>query len=306
MAKRIVGDVTNPLAQTFVITQWFSENAIYTLTPGHEVAQDADPVAPFLFGDMRGYCVHFAHAMVYLFRSLGIPARIGTGYLTDLSQAKDGHILLRMNDRHAWAEAYISGRGWIPFDPQPQQVENHGESPVDTKLLEELMGMVGPSEEILPSEIGKDEAGLKDGPGFALPDWEHVALPVMLALLLLAFMKVVLLVGWTFTSNPVTRLRLRYRSYLAQLHDLGLCRLPGETRQEFRRRMVRLFNTDILPETDLLTASIYSSRDFTSPLNAEPTHPFSPAIRSRFSWWQRAFALLSPSATIALLLRRPW
>ena len=37
--------------------------------------------AAFLFGNFTGYCVHSAHASVYLWRSLGLPARIGTGYL---------------------------------------------------------------------------------------------------------------------------------------------------------------------------------------------------------------------------------
>jgi hypothetical protein len=303
LALQIVGEVSNPIAQAFLINQWFSENAIYTLTPGHEVAPDADPVAPFLFGDMRGYCVHFAHAMVYLYRSLGIPARIGTGYLTDLSQAKDGHILLRMNDRHAWSEVYISGRGWIPFDPQPQQVENHGESPVDLKLLEELMGMIGPSEDILPTDVAQDEASQQTEPGLTLPEPRTVL--GIAALLLLSFvaLKLYLLFGWKLVSGPAQQTALRYRARQAVLLDLGLSRGWGETRSEFDSRLRAQFGKDLLPDTAALLQYHYQG-------TAPRTWPSSiaPSLFGSlpFPWWRKLLGILSPRATIAFLLRRPW
>lgn len=303
LALQIVGDVSNPIAQAFLINQWFSANAIYTLTPGHEVAPDGDPVAPFLFGDMRGYCVHFAHAMVYLYRSLGIPARIGTGYLTDLSQAKDGHILLRMNDRHAWSEVYISERGWIPFDPQPQQVENHGESPVDLKLLEELMGMIGPSEDILPSDVAKDEASQQIEPALTLPEPRTIL--GIAALLIFSFvaLKLYLLYGWRLVPSPSQKTALRYRARQAVLLDLGLSRDLGETRAEFDSRLKAQFGRDLLPDTSALLRYHYQgTTSQTSPA------PMAPSLFGSlpFPWWRKLLGILSPRATLAFLLRRPW
>jgi hypothetical protein len=303
LAKRITQGLTDPVEKAFAITQWFSKNAIYTLTPGHEVQPNEDPVAPFLFGDMRGYCVHFAHAMTYLFRSIGIPARIGTGYLTDLSQAKDGHILLRMNDRHAWSEVYISGRGWLPFDPQPEQVENHGESPVDMKLLEDLMGMIGPSEEILPKDVAAGETGLRDEEAWTVPDWRYLGAPIALLLGLVFSAKLLLFVGWRFSRSPTRKIQLRYRTRIAELYDLGYRRLRGETRDEFRLRLQGEFGRDLLPETPHLTAVVYG------PNSAPPELPSSPlkeVLSARIPWWKRLLGKLSPASGVALLLRRSW
>ncbi|MCB0333258.1 MAG: transglutaminase domain-containing protein, partial [Bdellovibrionales bacterium] len=169
LARQIAQGLVNPADIAFALTDYLSQTSIYTLTPKHEVDPTEDPVAPFLFGDHRGYCVHFAHATTYMLRALGIPARIATGYLTDLSQAKDGHILLRMSDRHAWAEAYITEKGWVPFDTQPEQVESHADTEVDLKLLEELMGLVGPGEELFDEDILEGESGIEEPQPYELP-----------------------------------------------------------------------------------------------------------------------------------------
>src|SRR6202022_3809558 len=57
---------------------WLDDQFIYSTK--HKHAGKVDPTADFLFGDKTGYCVHFAHAAVLLWRALGIPARVGTGY----------------------------------------------------------------------------------------------------------------------------------------------------------------------------------------------------------------------------------
>ncbi len=306
LARKIVGDTTDPIARLFLVNQWFSEHAIYTLTPGHEMAPDEDPVAAFLFGDMRGYCVHFAHAMVYLYRALGIPARIGTGYLTDLSQARDGHILLRMNDRHAWSEVYIAGRGWIPFDPQPQQVENHGESPVDMKTLEELMGMVGPTEEILPKDVAADEAGIQEEPFFSPPDWKYPAGAIAGLLVFLALVKVLLLSGWRLARDPLRSLQLRHRSTQALLYDLGFRRSGGETRHEFRARLAKEIGSDPLPETDMLVRSVYDPSVLPSVLSQLSKAAKVSVATLPLPKWKRFLGYLNPSSAFAVLTRRVW
>ena len=71
-----------------------------------------DPTADFLFGDRTGYCVHFAHAAVLLWRALGIPARVGTGYRTEEDDRHGSStILIRASDAHAWPELYLDGIG---------------------------------------------------------------------------------------------------------------------------------------------------------------------------------------------------
>lgn len=255
LAKKLTEGVTNPIEKVRALTNHLSRTAIYTLTPNHNTKPQDDPVSPFLFGDHRGYCVHFAHAIVYMARGIGIPARIGTGYLTDLSQAKDGHILLRMSDRHAWAEVFISGIGWVPFDVQPDQVESHAETQVDSKLLEELMGVLEPGEEILPKESAKSEPGMEEPEQVWIPT-RTTLLTAVLSLFLCAILaKLILRHGWRVVPTAPLRLRLGYISLASYLHDLGWSREYGETRSEFATRCQPAVLSEV---TDLLLRRAYA------------------------------------------------
>ncbi len=309
-AKKLTADAEDsPLQKAFTILQYLSTNTIYTLTPNHDVAPADDPVAPYLFGDMRGYCVHFAHATVYMFRALGIPSRIGTGYMTDLSQAKDGHILLRLSDRHAWAEVFITGIGWVPFDIRPQQVESHADTQVDMKLLEELMGMLDPGEEILPPEASKDEPALAPEERFTLPEWRTLALALAPLLLLLLGVKLYLRYGWLLTRNPQRRTVRRYRAIISQLADAGIRRIPAETRTEFSSRLKSLHDMQTGPATDLLLQSLYRSQNMPQPALGTLDTALSDTqrnVRQKLPWHRRLLAVLNPVATLRFLTRGSW
>ncbi len=62
----------------------------------------------------RGVCQDFAHIMITLVRTLGIPCRYVSGYLFQQGGHRD-----RSSDSatHAWVEALLPGLGWIGFDP---------------------------------------------------------------------------------------------------------------------------------------------------------------------------------------------
>lgn len=111
LAERIVAELPEhlrdePIAKALAITQWLGERGTYSLQSRHADAED--PTAHFLFGDLTGYCVHFAHAAVYLMRSVGLPARVGTGYAVAEANRQGGSaLLLRNSDQHAWPEVYF-------------------------------------------------------------------------------------------------------------------------------------------------------------------------------------------------------
>ena len=50
-------------------------------------------------------------------RSVGIPARLATGFVPGTRDALTGQFVVRERDAHAWAEIYFPGVGWQPFDP---------------------------------------------------------------------------------------------------------------------------------------------------------------------------------------------
>src|SRR5262249_8626336 len=113
----------SPAINALAVRRWIEKNMVYSLQADHSRA--TDPVASFLFGDRRGYCVHVAHAMTYLLRSVGIPARVGAGYLVDAGRPGLGSaILLQCTDLHAWCEVYVEGAGWVVMDAALEQSES--------------------------------------------------------------------------------------------------------------------------------------------------------------------------------------
>ena len=67
----------------------------------------------------EGYCVHYAAMSVFLLRSLGIPARVATGFTSDEFTEAGTRCVVRRRDAHAWVEVDVEGFGWARFDPTP-------------------------------------------------------------------------------------------------------------------------------------------------------------------------------------------
>ncbi len=87
----------------------------YNMNPAQGTSENF--VDAFLFETGEGYCIHFASAMVELLRLDGIPARFVQGYGYQFKGNKQGTKTIMGSNAHAWAEAYIDGIGWIPFEP---------------------------------------------------------------------------------------------------------------------------------------------------------------------------------------------
>lgn len=257
LAKELTKDYDTKLEKARAILEYLTNKSIYTLQPGHESKIDDDPVAPYLFGDLRGYCVHFAHAITYMFRGLGIPSRVATGYMSDLSQSKDGHILLRMNDRHAWAEAYIDKLGWIVFDIQPKQVESHAETPVDAELLDELIGMLDPGEELLPQDLGRDEPGLSDENEFNIKTANLLKI-ILWIIVLVLILNFILINAYKLPLSADKKLKLLYSKLLVKLQSFNILRKEGESFANFKIR-IKFNEKDIFKEIEILDKLYYSN-----------------------------------------------
>ncbi len=103
------------------IRDYIWERADYTMQPGLQPA-DRDFVEYFLSEGHKGYCAHYASAAVLLCRMCGIPARYCQGYVltqNDFFRNKnegDYDINIPDHQAHAWAEIYVKGYGWIPYE----------------------------------------------------------------------------------------------------------------------------------------------------------------------------------------------
>lgn len=76
----------------------------------------------------RGVCQDFAHVMLGMCRTVGIPARYVSGYFLNPNRAPD-----EIEASHAWVEVFLPGYGWKGFDP------THNREP-DTRYVKVAVG----------------------------------------------------------------------------------------------------------------------------------------------------------------------
>ena len=107
------------------IRKGLSESCEYVLDSGKKPF-GADFAQWFLTENHKGSCTHFASAAALLCRSMGIPARYCEGFVIKAEDIGDfpdneGFTTVSVPDSraHAWAEVYIDGFGWLPFEATP-------------------------------------------------------------------------------------------------------------------------------------------------------------------------------------------
>lgn len=81
-----------------------------------------DGVDYLLFERPEGYCNYYASAMAVLARSIGIPARVASGYAVG-GASDDGYYHIKEANAHSWPELYFGELGWIEFEPTASQPE---------------------------------------------------------------------------------------------------------------------------------------------------------------------------------------
>jgi hypothetical protein len=89
----------------------------YTDNPGIPGLPGASKLIYFLFENKKGYCAYYAAATVFLLRSMHIPSRVVTGFLTvDRSDKNKGWYWFYEDQSHGWVQVYFPEYGWIDFD----------------------------------------------------------------------------------------------------------------------------------------------------------------------------------------------
>jgi len=118
LAVSATSNATNEFDVVMALTRYLQASYHYTLALP-PVPAGTDPVDWFLFDVKTGYCEQFATAETLMLRSLGIPARLATGYSTgDYDPVLDQSVV-REHDAHAWVEVWFPSSGWVPVDPTP-------------------------------------------------------------------------------------------------------------------------------------------------------------------------------------------
>ncbi|HEY4003464.1 MAG TPA: transglutaminase domain-containing protein [Candidatus Xenobia bacterium] len=221
----------NAVARASAIKLWLEKNGTYSLTSKY--ADSEDPVSDFLFGDKTGYCVFFAHAATYLFRTAGVPARVAAGYAVSArSRGSGSALLIREEDSHAWPEIYLQGIGWVVLDIIPEKSIAQQEDPVDTGQ-QQMLGDMARKGATNPESQQKHHGDLQEMLRALIVWLLHEAKPAILMFLMAMYVwKIVRRVQpWLCPESRVPV--LAYRTALDELADVGRVRRFGQTREGF-------------------------------------------------------------------------
>ncbi len=121
LAQEITRSRSTAYEKAVAIEEYLSRNFKYSLDV--PITAQAHPLEEFLFIRKTGYCEHYATAMVVMLRTVGIPARLVTGFLATEWNEYGNYFLVRQQDAHAWVEVHIPQSGWIYMDPTPAVAE---------------------------------------------------------------------------------------------------------------------------------------------------------------------------------------
>ncbi|MBV8236708.1 MAG: transglutaminase domain-containing protein [Acidimicrobiia bacterium] len=116
LAIQVTQGATTPYAKAIALQNYLRTNYRYDLNvpPGH----GNDALQRFLFVTKRGYCEQFAGSYAAMARAVNLPSRVAVGF-TPGEQAADGTYRVLNRHAHAWPEVYLSGYGWVAFEPTP-------------------------------------------------------------------------------------------------------------------------------------------------------------------------------------------
>lgn len=207
----VEGHTATEFDAVMALTRYMQANFQYSQQLGH-VPAGRDPVDWFLFDVKIGYCEQFATAETLMLRSLGIPARLATGYSTGSYDPVLDQSVVRERDAHAWVEVWFPNHGWVPVDPSPgftalaaTQFPSHWAAGGLARLIPHL-------------ELG--------APLGAIGSWGLVAaIPVAVAI------AVLVVFAWAWL-----RTRTRRRGAKAQPGESELLRLYERVQRKLRRR----------------------------------------------------------------------
>lgn len=94
---------------------WVGNQCKYSLNSA-AIPSHSDVVEHFLFTAQEGYCDSFATSLAVLCRTIGIPARVASGFAAGELDATNQEYVVRERDKHMWTEVFFPTVGWIPFD----------------------------------------------------------------------------------------------------------------------------------------------------------------------------------------------
>ena len=118
LAEEVTGKHESVYEKARALAWHLRDNYEYAFAAESDEAlpEGRDAVDWFLFETQKGTCGQFSSAFVVLARSVGIPARVVSGWV--ISEGVDRQTIYA-DQAHQWAEVAFEGIGWRRFDPTP-------------------------------------------------------------------------------------------------------------------------------------------------------------------------------------------
>lgn len=204
LAARVTEGKRTPYERAQALERFFldpTENFTYSLqTDLSATAQSQSAISEFLKpGNRAGFCVQFAGSYAAMARAIGLPARVAVGFTPGALDPVTGQYTVTSYEAHAWPEVYLSGLGWIRFEPTPTSNAPGGSDlpnraptalPDTTTAPGTATATTVPGEQsgpgtdpgtatTVPGSRGADvridtDDAKKDGDGGILPGWEFL------------------------------------------------------------------------------------------------------------------------------------
>jgi transglutaminase-like putative cysteine protease len=128
LARQVTSGARTPYAKAMKLQDYFLSGK-FSYDLGVSLPNGIRGLTEFLYSVKRGYCQQFAFAMAALARLVGIPSRIAVGYTAGTPAGK-GTWKVTTADAHAWPELYLTGMGWLRFEPTPSGADGVGTATV--------------------------------------------------------------------------------------------------------------------------------------------------------------------------------
>ncbi len=279
----------DPFAKAWAIKTYLDENGIYSLKNAH--AYEPDPAASFLFGDLTGYCMHFSFAATYLYRSIGIPARVGIGYSVPASNRGGGSsLLIQAINGHAWPEIYFKDIGWVIVDPAPQQTLVD----MTTDPQNELQQLLG---DMLREDSAFDDfLASQQSPLINLNTIIAIIGSLIAALLISGYTVKYYRLWIPARATKKNAHILNYRAAVDELASVGVYRQFGESREAFAKR-ASAYAPSLVPLTAEHLKSALGPPDRTnSDLESWANYrkSFHKELTTSIKTWRRIWAIVNP------------
>jgi len=156
LAAQVVDGAETRYDQALALQTFFRDTSTFTYSTQVPPGDSGDAVWDFL--DHRtGYCVQFATSMTMMARTLGIPARLGVGFLPG-QRTDDTTYQVTGRDSHAWPELYFPGQGWVRFEPTPAQQTGPAPEWATPTGSTSVPGITPPDDALTPGDVPSQQA----------------------------------------------------------------------------------------------------------------------------------------------------